>query len=773
MELPKSIEETVPATARARDRKILAAFEECVALLPTTTSRPSREQFQALAQGLGIDSGDLDHMLRHSGALRRRVIGLLRQLRQILSEEQLPSGSQNLNRNINGPDIESALDYTTCSLVALLSTFKEPTPSDDIQRLSKAVSEDIYTQFDIQRMKDKFPKCHEKLQRRLGILNRLRRLRFQDAQFAFQRRAQIAMYRDFNARQNSSGPILLDETRRSLPELLDEYASEDMSETSSIASYTSGYSSVQWDADSAGSENETQAAEPRAIRPDVEPLQIPRMPKPIRDGTDTQCPFCKLSLEAGIDAEDWQNHVLQDLEPFMCTFGGCAQSYRTYGSRQDWQRHESSKHRLIHLWICHDCDDSWADLKEFKVHMNTKHQGTFMTPQLESIAQLCKVVRQNDRPRNACILCGARFHGTVQEEYDHLASHLLDIALFVLPVLDCQGELDSTLTDQEDDFRSDTYEAPESISGLKWLQHFDKNSIVPFETRGILGMGGFASTVSAVCTIGSTAGTRYAIKSYRKRGSESRRADTERRVMTEVEVLRRLRHVHVISIVGCYLVSKAYNLVLFPVADQNLEELLEESAPLQTKWFGCLAAGLAYLRAQRIEYLDAKPSNILIKGNRILFGGFGHIRDLSSAEDSESDTSPEYTPRYAAPEVLNYDRRASSSTIFSLGCVFLEMLTVLSGKRIKEIEGYGARPYGRNIFGAKGWLSHIELNIPSGLQEIRLLCLEMLEIHPISRPIIYELLDRIVEADKAQVQRPENLSTTRLIGRCEARSLVG
>jgi hypothetical protein len=223
-----------------------------------------------------------------------------------LSEEQPHPGSQNFNRKIDGPDIESALDYTTCSLVALLSTFKEPTPSDDIQRLSKAVSEDIYTQFDIRRIKDKFPKCHEKLQRRLGTLNRLRRLRLQDAQYAFQRRAQIAMYRDFNARQNPSGPVLLDETRRPLPELLDEYAPEDMSETSSIASYTSGYPSVQWDVDSAGTENEGQAMEPRAIGPDVGRLQIPRMPKPIRDGTDMQCPFCKLSLETGVDEEGWQ-----------------------------------------------------------------------------------------------------------------------------------------------------------------------------------------------------------------------------------------------------------------------------------------------------------------------------------------------------------------------------------------------------------------------------------------------------------------------------------
>src|SRR5205814_640665 len=109
-----------------------------------------------------------------------------------------------------------------------------------------------------------------------------------------------------NARQDPSGPVLLDETRRPLPEILKEYAPEDMSETSSMASYTSGYRSIQWDEDSTDAGNEGQAMEPPIIRPDIGPLQIPRMPKPIRGGTDMQCPFCKLSLETGIDEESWQ-----------------------------------------------------------------------------------------------------------------------------------------------------------------------------------------------------------------------------------------------------------------------------------------------------------------------------------------------------------------------------------------------------------------------------------------------------------------------------------
>ena len=123
----------------------------------------------------------------------------------------------------------------------------------------------------------------------------------------------------------------------------------------------------------------------------------------------------------------------------MCTFGGCSQSYRTYSSCEDWQRHENAKHRLKQLWHCHDCDESWPSADGFRSHMMEKHGGTFMRSQLDNIIRLSKVVRLNERARRTCLLCRATLNSTLQAEYDHLAHHLLDVALFVLPAFGQRG----------------------------------------------------------------------------------------------------------------------------------------------------------------------------------------------------------------------------------------------------------------------------------------------------------------------------------------------
>ncbi len=43
---------------------------------------------------------------------------------------------------------------------------------------------------------------------------------------------------------------------------------------------------------------------------------------------------------------------------------------------------------------------------------------------------------------------------------------------------------------------------------------------------------------------------------------------------------------------------------------------------------------------------------------------------------------------YASPEVLSTSRRGRASDIFSMGCVWLEMYTVLLGERLEDFEQY-------------------------------------------------------------------------------------
>jgi hypothetical protein len=218
--------------------------------------------------------------------------------------------------------------------------------------------------------------------------------------------------------------------------------------------------------------------------------------------------------------------------------------------------------------------------------MMEKHGGTFMRFQLDNIIWLSKVVRLNERARRTCLLCRATLNSTLQAEYDHLAHHLLDVALLVLPALDNEDaepplELSEfELEDHDDDSRSEFYQPPELITDLQKPKTYAKDEVVPFTMDKILGHDSFGVLYSSLCTAGSTQGNIYAIKSERIIGSRASRGRQEqlRSQINDVRNLARIRYVHVVSVVGCFLQSKpeTFNLILLPMADLDLDTLIRE-----------------------------------------------------------------------------------------------------------------------------------------------------------------------------------------------------
>jgi serine/threonine protein kinase len=132
---------------------------------------------------------------------------------------------------------------------------------------------------------------------------------------------------------------------------------------------------------------------------------------------------------------------------------------------------------------------------------------------------------------------------------------------------------------------------------------------------------------------------------------------------------------------------------MLPVADSNLEEYLslaeETSAPSYAArirgWFGCLITAVQYLHSNHIRHRDIKPANILVHGCNVLFVDFELALDWKDLAQSTTTTDCGKTPLYAAPEVIQHKKRNSTSDIWSLGCVFLEMVTVLKGKSIAQL----------------------------------------------------------------------------------------
>jgi serine/threonine protein kinase len=139
---------------------------------------------------------------------------------------------------------------------------------------------------------------------------------------------------------------------------------------------------------------------------------------------------------------------------------------------------------------------------------------------------------------------------------------------------------------------------------------------------------------------------------------------------------------------GRDLLLSAPSLSALQVRDQS--DALEMSSNLRT-YFTCLTAALAYLYDQNIRHKDIKPQNILICKGNILFADFGMCCDF--ADDAGSTTSglTPASPRYSAPEVAAYKARNTSSDVWSLGCVFLEMTAALHGLNIDWMKAFFAK----------------------------------------------------------------------------------
>ncbi|KAF2128921.1 kinase-like protein [Dothidotthia symphoricarpi CBS 119687] len=222
----------------------------------------------------------------------------------------------------------------------------------------------------------------------------------------------------------------------------------------------------------------------------------------------------------------------------------------------------------------------------------------------------------------------------------------------------------------------------------------DEGSI-PLTTEKILGHSATAIVDSVKCR---------RIRLARKKIRCTRRL-TKEAVIVEVEHLHRLQHFHVLRVVGTYTLRKDLAIMLYPATPWNLDEFMDElldtrsvlntDVLLTGTWrkrtcvealktfFGCLAHSLMFIHSKNVKHMDIEPKNLLVCKHgdtyKIYVANFGIARAYKCATDSETDSPTAFTRRYAAPEVVTQDTRGFSADVFSLGCVFLEMLaTVIS-----------------------------------------------------------------------------------------------
>ncbi|KAG7626453.1 putative proline-rich receptor-like protein kinase PERK1 RLK-Pelle-PERK-1 family [Arabidopsis thaliana] len=196
-----------------------------------------------------------------------------------------------------------------------------------------------------------------------------------------------------------------------------------------------------------------------------------------------------------------------------------------------------------------------------------------------------------------------------------------------------------------------------------------------FSEANLLGQGGFGYVHKGILP----SGKEVAVKQL-KAGS----GQGEREFQAEVEIISRVHHRHLVSLIGYCMAGVQRLLVYEFVPNNNLEFHLHGKGRPTMEWSTRLkialgsAKGLSYLHEDcnpKIIHRDIKASNILID-----FKFEAKVADFGLAKIA-SDTNTHVSTRvmgtfgYLAPEYAASGKLTEKSDVFSFGVVLLELIT--------------------------------------------------------------------------------------------------
>ncbi|KAK9280448.1 hypothetical protein L1049_014139 [Liquidambar formosana] len=211
-----------------------------------------------------------------------------------------------------------------------------------------------------------------------------------------------------------------------------------------------------------------------------------------------------------------------------------------------------------------------------------------------------------------------------------------------------------------------------------------ENATNKFSNSNLIGLGGSSYVYRGQLKDGRT----VAVKRLKIQGGP----DEESIFLTEIEVLSRLHHCHVVPLLGyCseFQGKHAKRILVFEyMANGNLRDYLDGALGKSMDWgtrvtiaLGA-ARGLEYLHeaaAPRILHRDVKSTNILLDDNwRAKITDLGMAKRLKADGVPSCSSSParmQGTFGYFAPEYAIVGRASLKSDVFSFGVVLLELIS--------------------------------------------------------------------------------------------------
>ncbi|KAH9884170.1 hypothetical protein F4778DRAFT_763884 [Xylariomycetidae sp. FL2044] len=326
---------------------------------------------------------------------------------------------------------------------------RKATPQERFQRAVQQSRFPFPAQFDINYVKEKYPKLvsdqGEKIVIQLGNANAKRR---QFIKYGHDHKAKFDI-EDPGSKDEEPEPVIKDQTvignltekvsskattfllprEHSDPQWLQPTAAkdEDEDETASLTTATTGFESER-------------------------SLKLPRLQQLSPDGQAFECPIC-FTQQSFRGEKAWKIHAFSDLKAYVCTAGDAKCSNKLFSNRDTWFEHELQHHRCS--FVCKICSYESPLRDNLRSHVISNH-GSLPHDHLSTLLEGRTIVPTRLRASD-CPFCDD-WARTLQERQDgkgpavepgddsmgvtvpllrfkrHVATHHEQLAIFALPI---------------------------------------------------------------------------------------------------------------------------------------------------------------------------------------------------------------------------------------------------------------------------------------------------------------------------------------------------
>ncbi|KAI4087588.1 MAG: hypothetical protein L6R37_008300, partial [Teloschistes peruensis] len=156
-------------------------------------------------------------------------------------------------------------------------------------------------------------------------------------------------------------------------------------------------------------------------------VDLPPPPTAASKGSEFLCRYCGIVCPARHgERRAWRGHILQDLQPYICTYEQCQDGHHLFSSRTAWLEHERLGHRRV--WQCFEhAEPKFWSKAALQYHLESEHGNDTTETQIQDLVEISEL--SVEETRTTCPFC--LLEGPFPKGFEnHMAFHMQRFATF-------------------------------------------------------------------------------------------------------------------------------------------------------------------------------------------------------------------------------------------------------------------------------------------------------------------------------------------------------